>query len=92
MLETQAHVALEALAALPVGVFLVDDEDRIRHANPTAHALLDLPPGELEGLALVALTGGQAVPLTAAHRCPRWMPRDWTSIPGCSTAGTCSRS
>jgi len=61
MLETPAHVALEALAVLPVGFFLVDDEERIRHANPSAHALLGVAPGELEGLALVALTGGQPV-------------------------------
>ena len=61
MFETLAHVALEALAALPVGVLLVDDEERIRHANPSAHALLGLTPGELEGMALVALTGGQPV-------------------------------
>ncbi len=61
MLEAQTQVALEALIALPVGVFFVDEEDHIRQANPAAHALLGVTSGELEGLALIALTGGQPI-------------------------------
>jgi GGDEF domain-containing protein len=67
MLESLAQVALEALAALPVGVFLVDEDDRIRQANPAAHALLGAQAGELEGMAFVALTGGQPLPADAVR-------------------------